>query len=79
MQAQTEAMMKKIVSFAREGNEIYPMMWQPVFGCSNTVSAAIRAAKKLGLIEQCGVDGIGKPKYRAVLPAATHSISSSIN
>ncbi len=73
MNTQTEAKMNEIVAFARQGHEIYPMMFQPMNGRSNTVSAAIRTAKKLGLIEQAGVDGLGKPKYRATVPAATHA------
>jgi hypothetical protein len=73
MNAKTEALMNKMVAFAREGNDIIPMYWQPRIGASNTVSAAIRAAKKRSLLVQNGVDGVGKPKYAAVIPAATHT------
>lgn len=77
MNAQTETMMNEIVSYARTGREVYPMMFQPRNGRSNTVSAAIRAAKKLGLIEQAGLDGTGRPKYRATIPATTHTATAT--
>lgn len=77
--AETEAMITKIVDHAREGYEIYPMFFQPVRGRSNTVSAAIRVAKSRGLIEQCGVDGVGKPMYKAVWQPATHTVSQTVN
>lgn len=73
MNAATEAKMNQIVAFARDGNEIYPMFFHTGFGRSATVGAAIRAAKKRNLIEQHGIDGMGKPKYRAVMPKATHA------
>jgi hypothetical protein len=72
----TEKMMAEMVAFARDGGEIIPMMFQPLRGRSNTVSAAIRKAKALGLIEQSGLDGCGKPKYRAVI-RATHAGTSA--
>ena len=71
--AATEAKIAEIVSHARAGHEIIPMFFQPIIGRSNTVSAAIRIARKRGLIEQAGVDGMGKPKYRLAAPAATHA------
>ena len=73
MNTATEAKLNEILAVAREGNEIIPMFFQPRFGRSNTVSAAIRVALKNGLLVQAGVDGCGKPKYRAPLPKATHA------
>ena len=73
MKAETEEMMNKMVEFAREGNDIIPMFWQPRRGLSNTVSAAIRVAKNRNLLVQNGVDGLGKPMYAAVMPAITHT------
>jgi hypothetical protein len=77
--AKTTALMNEIVSHARTGAKVYPFMFQPRMGVSNTVSAAIRAAKKLGLIEEGGKDGVGKPYYVAKLPQATHEAPASIN
>ena len=79
MAPETKKMMDEIVSYARAGHEIYPMMFQPLMGRSNTVSAAIRTAKKLNLIEQHDVDGLGKPIYRAVMPNATHAAPATLN
>lgn len=75
MDDKTLAMMDEMVEFAREGNDIIPMFWQPAMGRSNTVAAAIRAAKERGLLVQTGVDGMGKPMYGAPapqLPTVTH-------
>lgn len=69
----TEAKLNEILEVARLGHEIIPMFFQPIMGRSNTVSAAIRVALKKGLLEQAGVDGCGKPKYRAPLPKPTHA------
>lgn len=79
MNAATEAKMNEMIAYAKKGNMIYPMFWQPTFGRSNTVSAAIRAAKKANLLEVAGLDGCGKPYYRAVIPAATHVVSNTVN
>ena len=75
MKEATLKMMDEMVEFAREGNDIIPMFWQPARGVSNTVSAAIRCAVKRNLLVQDGVDGMGKPKYVAPtpqIPAPTH-------
>jgi hypothetical protein len=71
--------MNEILNFARAGHEVLPMMFQPVMGRSNTVAAAIRAALKAGLLVPAGVDGCGKPKYRAPEPKATHAGTAAIN
>lgn len=75
----TEAKMNEILSYARKGGTIIPMFFQPMYGTSATVSAAIRAALKRGLIVKDGVDGCGKPKYRIATPSATHTASEAIN
>lgn len=36
-------------------------------------------AKSRGLIEQSGIDGMGKPKYRATVPASTHAAPVTVN
>lgn len=79
MSPKTQALVNEIVAAANAGHEIIPMFWQPVIGRSNTVSAAIRAAKARGLLVDAGVDGCGKPKYRAPIKAATHAGSAAIN
>lgn len=79
MNAKTEAKLNEILSAARAGREIIPMFFQRGLGIDASVSAAIRVAKSRGLIEQCGVDGCGKPKYRATIPAATHAAPASVN
>lgn len=65
MSLSTLTKMNEIVEYARAGHEVIPAFWQPVLGRSNTVSAAIKAALRRGLLEPAGVDGMGKPKYRA--------------
>ena len=72
MNAKTEAKLAQIIEAAKTGNDIYPAFFQSGFGIDASVSAAIRVAKARGLIEQIGVDGIGKPKYRGTLAAAAH-------
>ena len=72
MTPKTAKCMNDLVKFAREGNVIYPMFFSHCYGAA-TCSAAVRAAHKAGLIEQDGIDGIGKPKWKAVLPKATHA------
>jgi hypothetical protein len=79
MNAKTEAKLAQIIAAARTGCEIYPAFFQSGFGIDASVSAAIRVAKQRGLIEQVGIDGMGKPKYRGVLPAATHAASQAVN
>jgi hypothetical protein len=73
MNAKTQEIMNQMVAHAKAGNVVIPMFFQPGRGTSNSVSAAVRAAKKLGLLVQDGLDGCGKPKYRAAMPAATHA------
>lgn len=50
-------------------NVVIPMFFQN-HGLA-TVSSAVRVAKKRGLIVQDGVDGCGKPKYRAPMIVAS--------
>jgi len=76
MNPKTEQCMNDMVEFAREGNDIIPMFFQS-HGCA-TVSAAVRAAKRRGLIVQNGVDGAGQPKYAAVMPEPTHQSTAVI-
>ena len=73
------AKLEQIVSAARAGHEIIPAFFQPIYGRSNAVSAAIRMALKAGLIEIAGLDGCGKPKYRATAPKATHTGNATVN
>lgn len=79
MNAKTEAKLAEIIAAARTGAEIYPAFFQRGFGIDASVSAAIRVAKARGLIVQSGVDGIGKPKYRAAPIAATHAAPAAVN
>ena len=79
MDANTKAKMDEILEAARAGHEIIPMFFQPRFGRSNAVSAAIRMALKKGLIVQSGVDGMGKPKYRIATPTATHNAPATVH
>ena len=72
MQAKTLAAMNAMVDFAREGNEVIPMYSSECGHGKAAVSAAIRVAKKRGLLVECGKDGCGCPKYAAPIPAATH-------
>lgn len=78
MKAKTLEIMNEMVAHARAGNEIIPMFWQPLMGISASVSAAIRAAKKQGLLVQSGLDGVGRPKYAAPLKSATHEAPATI-
>ena len=78
MNAKTLEIMNEMVAHARDGYEIYPTFWQPLRGISASVSAAIRAAKKQGLLVQSGLDGVGRPKYAAPLKAATHEAPATI-
>jgi hypothetical protein len=79
MKAETQAMIERMIETAEAGHDIIPMFFQPVRGISNTVSAAIRCAVARGLLEQDGVDGCGKPKYRIPIKAETHAGTSTIN
>jgi hypothetical protein len=82
MNPKTEKMLAEMVAYARTGAEIIPAFWQPHFGMggiSATVSAAITAGKRKGLLVECGKDGCGKPKYTIAAPAPTHTGPKSIN
>ena len=79
MNAKTEAKLAEIVAAARTGCEIYPAFFQRGFGIDASVSAAIRVAKSRGLIEQSGIDGMGKPKYGATVPVSTHAAPATVN
>lgn len=79
MNAATQSKLNEIMTAARAGHEIIPMFFQPIMGRSNSVSAAIKVALKQGLLVPAGVDGCGKPKYRAAVPEATHAASTTVN
>jgi len=79
MNAQTQAKLAEILDYARTGAVVYPFMFQPHMGRSNTVSAAIRHAKKEGLLVEAGKDGTGKPTYRMATPCANHAGTAAIN
>lgn len=79
MNNKTEAMMIEMVKAARAGSDIYPFMWQPIVGRSNAVSAAIRLAKKQGLLVEAGKDETGKPFYRAAVQTQTHLGTNTVN
>lgn len=74
-----DKILAEMISYAKTGAKVYPFMWQPVFGRSNHVSAAVRMAKKSGLLIEGGKDGTGKPYYVAPMPAATHAAPESVN
>ena len=77
--SKTETILAEMIQHARQGHNVYPFMWQsPMGGISNYVSAAIRRAKKEGLLVVAGKDGMGKPFYRMPLPAATHEAPAYI-
>lgn len=79
MNAKTRQILDKMIAHSRQGFDIIPAFYQPIYGRSNAVSAAIRAGKKMGLIEVAGTDGHGKPIYRAVMPSTTHDAPSDLN
>lgn len=80
MTPKTEAKLNEILAIARAGHEIIPMFFQPAMGGINaSVSAAIRIALKKGLLVPAGLDGCGKPKYRAAEIKATHLGSEAVN
>lgn len=74
----TQKMLDEMIAFGRGGRDILPMFFQPLRGRSNTVSAAIRAGKKLGLLVEAGLDGSHKPFYRVALPTATHEAPKAL-
>ena len=72
----TDTILADMIEFARGGNEIIPMFFQPARGIDNKVSAAIRKGLKTGAIVKGGLDGMGKPFYvipAPIMPTATHS------
>ena len=79
MNPKTLEILESMIAHARSGHEIIPAFFQPRFGISNSVSAAIRAGIKAGILEASGKDGCGKPKYRLATPAATHSGTEAVN
>ena len=79
MQVATEKMMNEMAKAARAGQKIIPAFWQPLHGRSNTVTAAITAAKKAGLLVEGGKDGTGRPYYVAPVPVATHAGTGALN
>jgi hypothetical protein len=74
-----DQILDEMIAYAKTGADIYPFMFQPMMGRSNSVSAAIRKAKKAGSLVEAGKDGNGKPFYRAPVKAATHCASVAIN
>lgn len=79
MDAKTQTILSEMIKAARAGEKVYPFMWQPIMGRSNAVSAAIRIAKKDGLLIEGGKDGVGKPFYVAPEPKTTHAGSEAVN
>ena len=76
MAKDTNTILEEMLEVARDGKEVYPFMWQTIFGTNACVGAAVRKAKKLGLLVEGGKDGVGKPFYvlpAPVIPAPTHS------
>lgn len=69
---ETEEMIKAMVKHSRNGYYIFPMMFQPRNGLSNTVAAAIRVALNRKLIIQDGVDGAGNARYTIITPRANY-------
>lgn len=65
----TDQILAEMLAHARTGGKVYPAFFQPRLGRSNSVSAAIRKAKKQGHLVEGGKDGLGKPYY--VAPATT--------
>ena len=77
MKPETLNCMNEMVQFAREGNDVIPMFFQRSNGLA-TVSAAVRCAKKRGLLVQNGVDGVGNPCYTVPLPTVTHATTGTV-
>jgi len=81
MKAETQKIMNEMVEVANQGKEVMPFMWQSFRGINASVSAAVRAAKKRGLLVQGGVDGVGNPFYVApikAVPAVTHNAPATL-
>ena len=74
-----DKILSEMIEYAKTGADVYPFMWQPAFGRSNKVSAAVRMAKKSGALVEGGKDGTGKPYYVAPVPTATHAAPVSSN
>ena len=79
MNPKTEAKLAQIATAAKTGQEIIPMFFRGFMESPATISAAIRVAIARNIIVECGKDGCGKPKYRGVIPAATHAGTGAIN
>ena len=75
----TEKKLNQIMLDANAGNEIIPAFYQPNFGTSASIPAAIRAALKRGLLVQDGKDGCGNPKYKAAPVATNHRGNGMVN
>lgn len=75
----TEKKFNEILKAAKAGHEIIPAFFQPIYGTSNSVSAAIRAALKRGLLVEAGKDGCGKPKYKAAPVTTNHNGNGTVN
>ena len=75
----TQNILTQMLEIARRGENVYPFMFQPLMGRSNTVSATIRQARKQGLLVQAGLDGNGKPYYKMPELKATHSGTNTLN
>jgi hypothetical protein len=73
-------MVAEMAEIVRAEGILYPAFLQPRRGgISATVSAAVRIAKKRGLIVEGGKDGWGKRYYVAPVPPATHPAPGNIN
>ncbi len=79
MSPKTQKALDEMVAWAREGNDVIPMFFSECNHGRAAVSAAIRVAKKRGLLIEDRKDGCGNPLYRAPVPAATHAGSAAIN
>ncbi|MEO1092700.1 MAG: hypothetical protein AAFX81_18915 [Pseudomonadota bacterium] len=66
MSPKTEAAMNEMVAWANEGNDVIPAFFTWQFGRS-ACAAAVRAARKRGLLADGGRDGCGNPKYVAAV------------
>ena len=81
MKAETQKIMNEMVELANQGGEVMPFMWQSYRGINACVSAAVRAAKKRGLLVEGGKDGVGNPFYIAPVkpaPVATHTAPATL-
>ena len=75
----TDKILADMIAHAKAGNEVIPMFFQPARGISNSVSAAVRKGKKLGILVEGGKDGCGKPFYVLPTPKATHTGTATLN